>query len=145
MVAVTAIEEMELLVVARQPAIGGKGRTVVLGHEGCVNGGKAVVGAQRARGGGQHAALLRRIRTAGRHQARARGGGERRRGLQLRVIAPARPLEGIGPAVIEHIFALRMGLEIKRHGCLKHAIGIGHHKRARLPTGAGADRAGFFQ
>ena len=48
-------------------------------------------------------------------QARPRHGRKRRGDLDLGIITPARPLPGVGPAMVEHIFTLAMAFNI--HWC----------------------------
>ena len=72
-----------------------------------------------------------------RQEAPAGGRGEGDGKLQLGIVPPARALPGIGPGVIEDVFALAVRLGIKR--CRRDdAPVLPHDKRAGLPAGARA-------
>ena len=73
------------------------------------------------------------------------GRRERHRALQLGIIAAPGTLPGIGPALVEHIFALAVGLEIARQYAHRHTLGIVHHQMRRLPAGASTGAARSFQ
>src|SRR6185437_11822047 len=66
---------------------------------------------------------------------------ERHRALQLRVISPAASLVGGGPAPIEDIFAVRMALEIERHGADEAPAVVLESEMLRLPPGLARRRA----
>ena len=74
-------------------------------------------------------------------QPRPRHGTERRRDLQLGVIAPARTLPRIGPGMVEDIFALAVALGIGRRDRDRAAIGPVDDDRDRLPSRSPADAA----
>ena len=106
---IAAVEPMVLDAVADQPAAPlAFGRAGIV-DEGDVGGGQAILHRHRFERGEQ---LLRTRRPA----AAARHRRERHRDLQLGIILPARPLPGLGPAVVEHIFALAVALEIGGRG-----------------------------
>ena len=101
---------MELDVAADQPP-GPLEQWQLIGRdEGGMGRGQAVIDADLF-GCAQQRQGQRRI---GHQQARAGCRGERRGNLQLGVIAAASPMPGIGPGVIENIFALAVALEIGR-------------------------------
>ncbi len=77
-------------------------------------------------------------------QAAARAGRERHGHLQLGIISPAGPLPRLGPAVIEHIFALTVGLQIGRGGTDRAAALLDHH-RQRAPAALAPDAARGFE
>ena len=68
-------------------------------------------------------------------EARAGHRRERDRGLELGVIAAARALVALGPAVIEHVLALGMVFEIHRHGADERAARIFQDDVLRQPAG----------
>ena len=92
---------------------------------------KAPISASRAPGGASAATSSRRP-VAGR---------ERRGDLKLRIVAPARPLIGVRPAVVEDIFALAVALEIAGRGGDDAPAAVLDHDMRRRPAGAPADRA----
>src|SRR3546814_2981319 len=69
---------------------------------------------------------------------RRKGGGD----LDLRIILPARPFPGVGPAMVEHIFALAVGLAVKRRGSGDPPVRPVDHQRQGLPAAMAADAAG---
>ena len=105
---VAPVVPMELLARAFDPAGGAEGGPFVLRREGHVHGRDPHAvghGLQRA---DQGRANGRGVEIGPHQQARS---GHRREGdrrLQLRVITAASPLEGIGPAPVEHILAVRV-------------------------------------
>ena len=78
-----------------------------------------------------------RQRAGAGEQARAGHRRERHRHLQLGVIVAAGALEGLGPAVVEDIFAARMALHVAGRGAEQRAVG-----RLRPAGGAAASRCG---
>ncbi len=74
-------------------------------------------------------------------QARPRRRGERHRGQQLRVVAPARVLECIGPGPVEHVFAVGMALHVHGRGGDQPPVAPGHREVAWQPAGFGAHTA----
>ena len=73
-------------------------------------------------------------------QAWAGDGCERYRDLKLGVIVAACALERLGPAMVEDIFAARVGLHITGRGAEQGARSVLGEQVAGLPAGAGADR-----
>ena len=118
----------------------------VFGDEGPVRRGGARLATEFDRAGDQPVAV-RRHRGAGPDQEPApRRRRERHADLELGIIAPAGALIGIGPAIIEDIFAHRMGLQIGRHdGPHRAFIAVAQHEMARIPASTVADGAGGFQ
>ena len=94
----------------------------------------------------QHQRLARaRRRVGGDQQPPALDRRERHGDLQLGIIAPADALEGFGQAMIEDIFAHRMGLEIDRRAGGEPALrGLDQHMGGK-PARALADAAGRLQ
>ena len=78
-------------------------------------------------------------------QAGAGGRGERHRDLQLGIIVAAGALVGLGPAVVEHVFAARMGFQVAGRGAQKAPLGVLGQQVARLPAGAVADATRGFK
>ena len=78
-------------------------------------------------------------------QARAGHGRERDGDLELWIILPAGALPRVGPAVVEHIFALAVGLEIggRRRNQMRRLV-LDENRR-RSPAGAGADAARILE
>jgi len=78
-------------------------------------------------------------------QARARRRGEGRGDLELRVVAPAGALIGIGPAMVEDIFALAVALQ-EAGCCGQELTGIVLDEEiGRRPAGAAAGAAALLQ
>ncbi len=69
-------------------------------------------------------------------QATSGGGREGNTGLQLRVVVAARALVGVGPAVIENVFALRVVLQIAGNNADGFSA-YSRHQMARPPASAG--------
>ena len=74
----------------------------------------------------------------------AGGGGEGHGGLQFGVVGAAGILQSLGPAVIEDVFALRVGFDIKRHRGYGLAV-LRQDQGPGLPAGAFAGGAGAIQ
>ena len=77
-------------------------------------------------------------------QARPGRRREGNRGLQFRIIAAAGALIGVGPAAVEHVFALRVRFQIAGHDAGDGAVELGHEV-ARPPAGSRAGRTGRFR
>ena len=80
-------------------------------------------------------------RTSRRRPGRRR---ERHRDLQLGVVAAAGALIGFGPAMVEHVFAARMGFHVAGHGADNRAS-ASPRVDAAAASRRGPDRAGPFQ
>ena len=76
-------------------------------------------------------------------QARSRHRRERHGDLQLGVIAPAGLHVGIGPAVVEHVLALAVRLEIAGRAAGDPAAPVPQNEVAGRPPGAPAHGAGI--
>src|SRR5208283_1976118 len=70
---------------------------------------------------------------------------ERYGDLQLRIIMQPRPVIGISPAMIEHIFAHGMGFQIGWRGGGKTAARILDENMRAGPTGPRSNRFGGFE
>ncbi len=137
---VAVILPVELLVGALQEAARAERGPFRLGEEGDVRGRQIVaardfgetVGQRALHGGGEGAG-------AG-EQARAGDRCEGHRDLELGIVIAAGTLIGLGPALVEDIFALRVGLHIAGCGAEQGAVGRLRQQMARLPASAVADR-----
>ncbi|MNI60687.1 hypothetical protein D3C73_1159170 [compost metagenome] len=69
----------------------------------------------------------------GRQQAGSCDWRKRNGREQLGVIAHAVALEGVGPGVVEHVLAARMGLQVKRH-CPRQRITAPKCQVVRRPS-----------
>ena len=78
-------------------------------------------------------------------QARAGHRRERHRHLELGVIVAAGALEGLGPAVVEDVFAARMALHVAGGGAEQGAVLVLGEQMAGLPAGVAADRIRLFK
>ena len=137
--AIAVVDPVELLGDAVQETFGrAKGR-LVLGAEGDMGRGKAVLLGDLAQGAQQEGPVLGR-----RQQPRAGGGGKGHRRLQLGVIASTRARPGLGKGVVEDVFALAVPLGVKRHGADQSAV-VAQRQVPRLPPRAGADRAAVLE
>src|SRR5690606_7932060 len=67
-------------------------------------------------------------------EARAAHGGEGHGAQQLGIVTPARALIGVGPAVVEDVFALAVALEIEGHDADHGAVFIMQGQVARRPA-----------
>ena len=70
---------------------------------------------------------------------------ERRGDLKLGIVAPAGALVGVGPGVVEHIFALAVALEIAGRGGDDPPARVLDHDMRRRPARSPADRARRLQ
>jgi hypothetical protein len=77
-------------------------------------------------------------------QARTRHRREGDGRQQLGVVAHAVALEGVGPGVVEYVFATRMGFQIERGGCDQPTIAP-QRQIMRRPTRLGRGAARFVQ
>ncbi|MNJ31204.1 hypothetical protein D3C77_258310 [compost metagenome] len=89
---------------------------------------------QRQRALQQGLARGARIRAGGVEEARPRDGREGHGAQQLGIIAPARTLIGVGPGVVEDVFALAVPLQIERHDADHGAVFIVQGQMARRPA-----------
>ena len=141
-IGIALVEEMELLVGAVQEArraskIGvsssgakgdmGRGETEAVGH--------------LLQPFGEQKAGFRNVMPLRDEEARASRRGKGDRALQLWVIAPASPLEGIRPAVVEHVFALAVAFQIARHRADQDPVAF-EQQVLTLPAAARRCRAG---
>ena len=70
---------------------------------------------------------------------------ERHGDLELGIVAAARAFQRLGPAMVEHVFALRMALHIKRRGAVESPVVRLRHQILGLPAGAPAHGFRVFQ
>ena len=83
--------------------------------------------------------------TGARQQPSTRHGRERHGDLQLRIVIAAGLREGVGPGVVEHVFALAVRLEISGRAPGNGAALVLQYQMPRRPARASADRAGAFE
>ena len=146
-VGIAVVEEMELLVGAVQIAAARSsaghspsGRKVTCAEDSAELVGHLPAGRRRARPDRRPRRGLRRTSSRG-PVTGVKGTAH----LQLRIIAPAGPLVGVGPAVVEDIFALAVALEIAGHGAEQVAVRVLHEEMVTEPAGLGRGRAGFLE
>ena len=70
-------------------------------------------------------------------QAGAGHRAERDRDLQLRVVVAAGPLEGVRPAVVEHVFAVAVGFRVHRRDGDDLARAVAQRRRAAAASRCG--------
>ena len=78
-------------------------------------------------------------------QARTGDRGEGHPYQQLRVVADTGPLAGVGPAPVEHVFAVRVRLHIGRQRRAQPPLQIAQHAMSRAPAGSGRHAVAVFQ
>ena len=140
-----AILPVKLLIVAPEKAALAEQRPLRFRHEGNVRRGCLAQPAQLHQALSERGFRDRRMRAGGDQQAAAGRRRERHRDLQLRIIAAAGALIGVGPAGIEDVFAARMGLEIARRDADDGAVDRLGDEMLRLPAGACGRRFRYFQ
>src|SRR3546814_14047700 len=94
---------------------------------------------QTGRQNGPHSGFILSLRY---QQARTGCGREGNAALELRIILPAGPLEGICPAVVEDVFALAVAFQIAGYGAEQRAMLILQEQMMAEPSGFGDGRAG---
>ena len=142
--AIAGILPVELLVGALQEAELAQEAVFVFGREGDVYAGRAVDAAKLDEPAGERLARIARVRT-GPHQEPAAGRRrERHRDLQFRIIVAAGVGIGLRPAVVEHIFAARMALQVAGRRGNERAVGGVHQQMLDLPAGTAANRFRAF-
>ena len=86
-----------------------------------------------------------RARSRGCEQARPGHRRERDRDLELGIVTAAGALECVRPAVVEHVFAVGMVLEIHRHGAEDGALRGLENDVSRVPAGLRRARSALFE
>ena len=142
--AVALVVPVELLVVALQEAVLGQKLPFGFARKGDVNRRRVGGAAERDQTARQGVADAVGIDAVADQQARSGGRREGNRGLQFRIIAAARALIGIGPAAVEHVFALRVRFQVAGHDAGDGAVEPGQQV-PRSPAGARAGRSGGLQ
>src|ERR1043166_1180728 len=99
---------------------------------------------RRSAGCKQGVARLLERRVLRHQQAMARHRREGNACLQLGIVAAAGAIEGVGPAPVEHVFALGVRLQIERKQAMNATIAI-EHQMTRPPTGVCRSRTGLLQ
>ena len=121
--AIAGVLPVELLVGALQESELAEEAVFVFGRESDVHAGRAVDAAKLDEPADQSLARIARV-PAGPHQQPAAGRRrERYRDLQFRIVVAAGVVIGLGPAVVEHVFAARVALEIAGRGGNERAVG----------------------
>ncbi len=128
---VAFVVPMELLVVTLQESALAERAPFRLGEEGDVRRGQVAGGGDLDEGIRQSAADGLRQRSRAGEQAGAGHRGEWHRHLELGVIVAAGVLEGLGPAVVEDVFAARMALHVAGRGAQQSAVGPSSASRWR--------------
>ena len=136
---------MELLVGALQEAALAEQAPFRFGQEGDMGRGKVIAGRDFAQRIGQRAAHRVMKRAGPGQQTRAGHRRERHGHLQFGIIGAAGALEGVRPAMVEHVFAARMGFYVTGRGAHQGAASIFQKQMVRLPAGAGTNRKRSFQ
>ena len=136
---------MELLVVALEEAERARKLPFLARGEGDVQrGGLEPVG-QRRRGLQQERLALGPVRAIAHQQPPTRNRREGHGGLQLRIVAAAGALIGVGPGVIENIFAVGMRFQIAGHAGGDAASCVLQNEMLRQPAGRARRRSALFQ
>ena len=113
-------------------------------HPACVGGGLLVLRVEEQQMRRRQLGVTRQL-LHGLQQQRASGGvacqqsrpghrRERHRIKQLRVVAQAVALVGVGPGPVEHVLAVRMVLQVQRTG-RQQCLALHHRQELRLPAG----------
>jgi hypothetical protein len=136
---------MKLLVGAAQEARSLKRLHIVLRREGDMGRRHADAFRDRLQPAGKRRLHRRGVDATADQQARPGCRRERHGGLQLRVIVTAGALERIGPAVVEHIFALAVRFHIAGDGAENRSAGVFQPEVMTLPAGLAHGAAGLLQ
>ena len=143
---IALVEPVELLVVALQQPVLAERVPIGLGQEGeWID--EAPIFSRSARKPATSAA--RAVSRSACGETRSRGpvtGVNGTRDLQLRIVAPAGALVGVGPAVVEDVLALAMGLRVAgRGGDDLAGVPVLDQDMHRLPARAPADAARILE
>jgi hypothetical protein len=137
---VTGIEPVELLVCALQETALAERTPFRLSQKGDM-------GRRQLAGGGDFGQRIAERatdficqRTGAGQQSRASHRRERHGHLEFGIVIAAGALESLRPALVEDVFALRVGLHVTGCGTQEVATGVLGQKVAHLPAGSGADR-----
>ena len=109
---IAVVQPMELLVDALQEPVLAERVPIGLGQEGEMDRRGADLLAQRPQAGDERRPRGVAVGLWRDQQPRTGDGRERHRDLELRIVAPAGALVGVGPAVVEDVLALAMGLRV---------------------------------
>ena len=134
---VPIIRPVKLGALTDQPTRIAKHVKLIVGNKVRMRPGHAVAVAQCLCAGDQRA----RGFSGARKQARPGNRRKRSGNQQLGVISPPGMFPRIGPTVIEHIFALAMGLCVCGRDTAERSVGIIKRNRQRLPAGTRANAA----
>ncbi len=143
-VAVAFVDEVELLPGALEEAALAHRGTFGPGGEGDVDARGLDLGAPSLEPGDQRLGC-QWVGVGGHQQAAAGDGGERHADLELGVVVEPGAVVGVGPGVIEDVFAHRMGLDVAGRHRLEPARLALDHDVGRHPPGAAAHRLRAFQ
>ena len=144
-IAVAFVDEMELLVGALEKPGFAEQRPFRFLGEGHVHRRGAALGGKGHGSAGECelAAIFIGARPDEEPSAGRRCEGHRH--LQLRIVAAAGTLERLGPAVVEDVFAHRVGLEVAGKDRIRFAVGTVENEVLGEPAGLPSDRAGFLE
>ena len=141
---VAGVEPVVLLVLAQQQPLAAHEPPLLLGGEVHPHRRDVHLVAKRDRAGEQHALAERPVDVRADQQARTGHRRERRGDDQLRIVAPAGPLVGVRPAVVEDVFGLAVRLQIDRRDRGHRAGLVAHRQVLRRPAGARRSAAGLL-
>jgi len=143
--AVPRILPMELLIGPPKKAVLAEQPAFLVGRERHMHRGGLVNPAQLDETGDERVADPVGIRARADQQATAGRRGERDRHLNLGIILPAGALVGLGPALVEYVFAAGMGFQVAWHEPDRRArSGFGEQVPGQ-PSGPCTDRSGRFE
>ncbi len=126
---------MELLVGALEEALPSGKLPFRARKKSNVQRGDAQFGGQRGAGLQQDRFAFGLIGTGAHEQTTPRDRRKGHRHLKLGIVTAAGALIGIGPAMIEHIFALAVRFQIAGHAGGKRAVAVLEQQMARQPAG----------
>ena len=142
---IASVLPVELAVGAAQIAVLAEKLPFGFGQERHVDGGGLGAAADLGQPARQRFANRFSLRTRTHEEAPAGRRRERHGHLELRIVIAAGPFVGVGPAVIENVFALRMRFCVTGRRAEKLAARIFDQQMHGLPAGTLPSRAGFFK
>ena len=144
-VAIALVDEVELAVGARQVAgLGERCCSASVAKVTCSEE-APILPVSVAPAAASRRAVLVGVRAGPDQQAPAGHRREGHRRLELGIVAPAGALIGVGPAMVEDVFAHGMALQVAGHDRRRAAVGAVEHEVLAEPAGLARGRAGFLQ